>query len=261
MDYKATIGSTPTTQELDRDVAPPCRFSSQIAPLCTALQFPGPPPLVNLLTLRFQESWLEQEYHEWKAESLNTLDAYSLLACFVMLAAGLNGLLCWAALLVITATAAALATLPRCAAFYRNHRDKVLCGVTMCGVALMQFGGRYESAVDNQLLLILSLFLPSRLTWHALQLLAVFAWRAGCMVTLHWWGSASTPRHQVHYLCAAQKLMQLVVGAFLAPLLLVYIMEVVSRRVFLARQAIMAAEEEEEEEEEDWLWQEWCRHE
>lgn len=226
---------------------PTSPFSIALAPLCTSLPFPSHLPVVGLFTLEFQEPGLEHEYQCWKAGCMKKLDACSLLACFLFIAAGfpssvMNQLIAAACILALAAAMVRIATrVPRAFNLYQEHRDKVLV-VAMLLIAGIVHAGGASVWQTYRLFTLLSLFLPVSLRWHTPRLLVAGGWGAAHLA----FGASSSVQ-------LTHKLVCLVVGGLVAPSVLLYIIEVISRRAFVSRQAILAAEEAEANGEEWWL--------
>jgi len=214
-------------------------FSTALAPLASnGVQLPGPLPRVSLLTLEFQNSSLEAQFHPWKAECMRNQDLWSIFACFTAIIASIPAATVLSKLLQVCATAIAAAGTALLAtrmqspsnnnsslAFYRKNRDKIMLTSSLCitaGVYLT--GGGVVSF--NQVFALVAVLLPARLRWHVAQLFLVLAWRIA--------SSASV-------LSAPSQLLRLFSGVVLAPLILAYVVECIARRGFLSRQALVAA--------------------
>ena len=94
-------------------------------------------------------------------------------------------------------------------------------------------------ALRSRLVTVVPLLFQSQLTWQVPHILVALVLRCICTSASAW------------------QVVRLVGIAACIPLAIVYIMEVVSRRAFLGRQAILEAEaaaEEEEEDDDDWLY-------
>lgn len=222
-------------------------FSIALAPLCTSLPLPSHLPIVGLFTLEFQETALEHEYQSWKARCMKKLDVCSFLACSLFIAAdfpcsALNQALAAACIMAIAAATIGLAQrMPKALELYRDHRDKVLIVAMLLMACVVHVGGASVWRT-HRLFTLVSLFLPVRLRWHAPGLLVAGGWGA-----VHLAIGASSSLQLTH------ELICLVIGGLVAPSVLLYIMEVISRRAFVSRQAILAAEEAEADGEEWWL--------
>ena len=224
------------------------RYSTALAPLCTTLPFPTHLPIIDLFTLEFEEPWLEREYQCWKAECMKPLDAFSLLACFLFIVVGLPcGALnqaCLAGCIIALATAAVGLTrlMPRALYLYGEYRDQILTVTMLCMVSIVNaFGNPVWRTY--RVFTLMSLFLPVRLRWFAPRLVLASAWGAA-----HLAFKASSGGQ------IASELLCLFVGGVLAPSVLLYIMEVISRRMFVSRQAILAAEDLDFDDDDDDWW-------
>ncbi|KAL4539544.1 hypothetical protein Ndes2437B_g02087 [Nannochloris sp. 'desiccata'] len=214
-------------------------FFTALAPLASnGIQLPGPLPIVSLLTLEFQNSSLEAEFHSWKAECMRNQDVWSLFACFTAIIASvpaatpLSQLLQVGAIVVAAAAMALLATKMQSSsnsnsslAFYRENRDKMLLTSSLCITAGVYLTGG-GVILYNQIFALVAVLLPVRLRWHVAQLSLVLVWRIISTTSV-----LSAP------LC----LLRLFSGVVLAPFILAYVVECVARRGFLSRQALVAA--------------------
>jgi len=214
-------------------------LSTALAPLASnGIQLPAPLPRVSLLTLEFQNSSLETQFHSWKADCTRNQDLWSLFACFTAIIASapaatpLSQLLQVAAIFVAAAATALLSTGLQSSsnrntirAFYCENRDKIILVSSLCITAGVYLTGG-GVVLFNQIFALVAVLLPARLRWHAAQLSLVFAWRIASIASV-----LSAPLH----------LLRLFSGVVLAPFIFAYVVECVTRRGFLSRQALVAA--------------------
>jgi hypothetical protein len=240
------------------------RFSTALAPLAShGVQLPGPLPRVSLLTLEFENSSFETEFHVWKAECTRNQDLWSLFACFTVILASLQAATPLAQLLQVVAIFAAaagtttLATRMQASSnttnlpvFYRENRDKIMVAFSLCIAAGLSIVGG-GSVVYNQIFALVAVLLPVRLRWQVAQLFLVLAWRIVSATSM---------------LSSPFILARLFLGVVIAPFTLAYVVECVARRGFLSRRALVAAAnapayedddeyefEDDEEDEDFWL--------
>ena len=250
----ATTTRTRTTRpqspvhEEDIDRSPLTAFLyTDLGPLPTTTA-PMPLPKINRFTLRFRDPWLEREFHEWRAASMGRLDAWSL-TTGVMLIATLMAVPSWAraaiyvAIIAVCSMACILSLAPTTTgraliAWYRPRRDGVMAVGAAVGLLCSYFMSG-SIALRSRLVTVVPLLFQSQLTWQVPHILVALVLRCICTSASAW------------------QVVRLVGIAACIPLAIVYIMEVVSRRAFLGRQAILEAEaaaEEEEEDDDDWLY-------
>jgi hypothetical protein len=216
-------------------------FSTALAPLASnGARLPGPLPRVSLLTLEFENLSFEREFHSWKAECMQKQDLWSVFACVVVIiasvpaATAMSQLLQVGFILAAAAVTALLATRLQSSvasssntslSFYCQNRDKLMLASTLCITAGVYLTGG-GLILYNQVFALVAVLLPVRLRWQFSQLLLVLAWRIGCTTSV---------------LSSPVSLMRMVLGVVIAPFFLAYVVEVVARRGFLSRQALVGA--------------------
>ena len=233
---RATVTHPQSTNSLQQqqDDRSTSLFSTALAPLAThGIQPTGPLPIINLLTLEFQDRILETNFHTWKAECMENQDLWSLFACLVVIIASLP--MTTSTIFAAVAFTAILAK-NKNLVFYRNNRDRILFTSTLCittGVYLT--GG--SPGLKNQVFALIAVLLPVHLRWHLPQLFIALGCRVGSLIT------SST--------VTSLDFIRLFIGVVLAPFIFAYVVEAVARRAFLSRQALAAVAAAEYDEDDD----------